>query len=86
VHLASVGCPVLADKIYSGRDCFRLSDLSPDLSAEQDEILMPRQALHAARLRFKHPHTSDAISVEAPLPQDFAKTLHALRKFKGLHG
>ena len=31
VHLASVGCPVLADKIYSGRDCLRLSDLKPGL-------------------------------------------------------
>ena len=29
VHLASVDCPVLADKVYSGRDCLRLSDLVP---------------------------------------------------------
>src|SRR5262245_8764377 len=31
VHLASVGCPVLADKVYSGRDSFRLSDLAPNV-------------------------------------------------------
>ena len=55
VHLASVGCPVLADKIYSGRDAFRLSDLVPDLDPDADEVLLPRQALHAARLRFIAP-------------------------------
>src|SRR5262245_25119685 len=31
VHLASVGAPVLADKVYSGRDSFRLSDLAPNV-------------------------------------------------------
>src|SRR5207302_1887807 len=49
VHLASVGCPVLADKAYSGRDQLRLSDLVAGLPPERDEMLMPRQALHAHR-------------------------------------
>ena len=53
VHLASVGCPVLADKVYSGRDRLRLSDLVPGLASEQDEVLLTRQALHAHRLRFR---------------------------------
>src|SRR6516165_10623146 len=52
VHLASIGCPVLADKVYSGRDCLRLSDLLPGLPEEQDRDLLTRQALHAHRLRF----------------------------------
>src|SRR5438445_11985730 len=51
VHLASIGCPVLADKTYGGRDCLRLSDLVAGLGEEADEVLMPRQALHASRLR-----------------------------------
>src|SRR5205807_6791502 len=55
VHLASVGCPVLADKAYGGRDELRLSDLVPDLELEADAVLMARQALHASRLRFHHP-------------------------------
>src|SRR5262249_3459973 len=46
IHLASVGCPVLADKLYSGRDRLMLSDLKPDLDPAADEVLMPRQALH----------------------------------------
>ncbi|MBI2808798.1 MAG: RluA family pseudouridine synthase [Planctomycetes bacterium] len=82
VHLASVGCPVLADKVYSGRDGFRLSDLSPNLGADQDEILMHRQALHAKRLRLIHPRTQKPIAVEAPLPAEFVRTLAALREHR----
>jgi 23S rRNA pseudouridine1911/1915/1917 synthase len=84
VHLASVGCPVLADKVYSGRDSLRLSDLVAGLAAEADEVLMPRQALHAARLRFLHPQRREVIEVEAPLPEDFQRTLAALRRYRGL--
>src|SRR5205807_2229080 len=39
VHLASVGCPVLADKVYSGRDRLHLSDLVSDLGGVADELL-----------------------------------------------
>jgi 23S rRNA pseudouridine1911/1915/1917 synthase len=83
VHLASIGCPVLADKTYGGRDCLRLSDLVPGLTAEQDEILMPRQALHAGRLRFLHPRLRRVIEAEAPLPPHFEKTLAALHQHRG---
>jgi 23S rRNA pseudouridine1911/1915/1917 synthase len=82
VHLASVGCPVLADKIYSGRDCLRLSDLVADPA--EDEVLLPRHALHAHRLRINHPKLKRVIAVEAPLPLEFEKTLAALRKYRAL--
>ena len=82
VHLASIGCPVLADKIYSGRDCLRLSDLVPGLAPEKDEVLMPRQALHAARLRFHHPRLRKVIEAEAPRPPEFQRTLAALRQHR----
>jgi 23S rRNA pseudouridine1911/1915/1917 synthase len=86
VHLASVGCPVLADKAYGGRDSFRLSDLSPDIGPEADEVLLGRQALHASRLRFQHPHTQKVIQAVAPLPPDFQKTLTAMRQYRPLSG
>ncbi len=82
VHLGSVRCPVLADKIYSGRDSFKLSDLTPNLDPADDEVLMPRQALHAARLRFFHPRLRKTIETEAPLPPEFEKTLAALRQHR----
>lgn len=82
VHLASVGAPVLADKIYSGRDQFRLSDLVAGLDPAQDEVLLPRQALHAARLRVFHPRRRESITVEAPLPEDMTRVLEALREHR----
>jgi 23S rRNA pseudouridine1911/1915/1917 synthase len=84
VHLASIGCPVLADKIYSGRDGLRLSDLVPSLVPERDEILLVRQALHAHRLRFQHPRTGQIVEARAPLPAEFNKTLAALRLHRSL--
>jgi 23S rRNA pseudouridine1911/1915/1917 synthase len=79
VHLASIHCPVLADKVYSGRDSFHLSDLVPNLDPAADVVLIGRQALHAYRLRFYHPRLRRVIEAEAPLPPDFLKTLAALR-------
>jgi 23S rRNA pseudouridine1911/1915/1917 synthase len=84
VHLGSIHCPVLADKIYSGRDCLRLSDLVAGLDLAVDEVLMPRQALHASRLRFYHPRLRRLIEAEAPLPPEFEKTIAALRQYRRL--
>jgi 23S rRNA pseudouridine1911/1915/1917 synthase len=86
VHLASIGCPVLADKAYGGRDNLRLSDIAPEINPAADDILLTRQALHASRLRFQHPRTGRVIQVEAPLPPDFEKTLTALRQYRPLTG
>jgi 23S rRNA pseudouridine1911/1915/1917 synthase len=80
VHLAYAACPVLADKAYSGRDCLRLSDLVRDLDAAKDEIILPRQALHAHRLRFQHPRKGTWIEAEAKLPGDMEGALEALRR------
>jgi 23S rRNA pseudouridine1911/1915/1917 synthase len=84
VHLASVGCPVLADKAYGGRDCLRLSDLAPEIDSAADETLLHRQALHASRLRFLHPRLRKVIEVVAPIPPDFERTLSALRQYRPL--
>ncbi len=82
VHLASVGCPVLADKVYGGRDSVKLSDLAPEIDPAEDELLLGRQALNASRLRFFHPRLRQMIEAESPLPADFEKTLAALRKYR----
>jgi 23S rRNA pseudouridine1911/1915/1917 synthase len=84
VHMASIGCPVLADKLYSGRDSLFLADLVPGLPEEQNEQLLSRQALHAHRLRFRHPRTNQVLDVVAPLPDEFQKTLTALRQYRSL--
>ncbi len=91
VHLASIHCPVLADKIYSGRDSIRLSDLvsgsaaAPDFVNDgSDEIIIARQALHAFKIRFRHPRLDQWMEFEAPLPEDFQKVLQVLRQYRKL--
>jgi 23S rRNA pseudouridine1911/1915/1917 synthase len=84
VHLASIGCPVLADRIYSGRDRVWLSDLTPLAEGQADELLLERQALHAARLRFRHPRRGVWVEAEAPLPDDYRRVLAALRQYRAL--
>jgi len=82
VHLASIGHPVLADKIYSGRDSIHMKSFAPNLTEEEDSLLLGRQALHAFRLRFKHPRTNQLLEIKAPVPSDIQQTLEALRLHK----
>jgi 23S rRNA pseudouridine1911/1915/1917 synthase len=82
VHLASIGCPVLADKVYSGRDRLHLSDLVDGVEGDADELLLSRQALHAFRLRFRHPRLGTLLELEAPLPTEFQRTLTVLRQYR----
>jgi 23S rRNA pseudouridine1911/1915/1917 synthase len=82
VHLACVGCPILADKTYGGRNCLRKSDLVAGVVPEADEVLLSRQALHAHRLRFQHPRTGRWIEAQARLPEDMERTLNALRELR----
>jgi 23S rRNA pseudouridine1911/1915/1917 synthase len=82
VHLASVGCPVLADKIYGGRDQLRLSDVTGRIPGDDDQVVIARQALHANRLRFRHPRLDRWMEFEAPLPADMQRTLAALRLWR----
>jgi 23S rRNA pseudouridine1911/1915/1917 synthase len=82
VHLLHAGAPVLADKLYGGRDQMRLSELVPGLPPGEDRVLIGRQALHAFRLRFRHPRTEQWVEAEAPLPDDMRATLAALREYR----
>jgi len=82
VHLASVGCPVMADRLYGGRDRVSLADLVPAVARDRDEVLIARQALHAYRLRFRHPRNGEWLEVEAPLAPDIRRLLEALREHR----
>jgi 23S rRNA pseudouridine1911/1915/1917 synthase len=74
-HLAATGFPIVGDKLYThGDDAFiRYCDegLVPDLAAR---FVLPRHALHAARVAFPHPG-GGTVSAEAPLPADLAALL-----------
>jgi 23S rRNA pseudouridine1911/1915/1917 synthase len=78
LHLSHIGCPVLCDRLYSGRSQLSLGELrrTPD----DGPPLLARQALHAWRLGFAHPATGEALRFEAPLPEDLLAVLAALRE------
>lgn len=71
-HLAAAGFPIVGDKLYThGDDAFiRYCDegLVPELAAR---FVLPRQALHAARVTFPHPD-GGTVTAEAPLPPDLS--------------
>lgn len=57
VHMAAVGCPLAGDWLYG----------------TEDRDLIPRPALHAARLALTHPVTGKRLRLEAPLPEDMRR-------------
>ncbi len=84
VHLAHVGCPILADKLYSGRSSVTLGEIGGDVIPDADRVLLGRQALHAHRLELDHPGTGERLElVSDPMP-DMAATLKALRQYRAL--
>lgn len=84
VHLAHLGHPIVADKAYSGRDRLTLAELLGSVPTESDPPLIERQALHAHRLSLNHPLTGLPLEFQAPLPEDMARTLEALRAHRAL--
>ncbi len=87
VHLAHIGCPVLCDRLYSGRASLTEAMLhgGVDQAAGNDQTaLLNRQALHAHRIAFQHPKSNQTIRIEAPLPADLEATQAALQKIRNL--
>jgi 23S rRNA pseudouridine1911/1915/1917 synthase len=83
VHLASVGLPVMCDKVYGDGKPFFLSHVKSNYYSEGDERpLLSRTALHAESISFTHPATTEDVVFKADLPKDMRSVLNYLRKFK----
>ena len=59
VHMASLGCPVIGDKVYGKSALDKKLDPVP-----------ARQMLHAWKLKLWHPVKKVEVAFEAPLPED----------------
>jgi len=66
VHLASLGHPIVGDHLYGLADRSR---------KEKGTISFPRQALHAWKLRLRHPISGEALEFTAAPPPDFIRLL-----------
>lgn len=76
VHFQAIGYPLVGDKIYGPDETLFLKSLESELSAEDlARLKMPRQALHAHKLRFEHPVSKKPIEIESPLPADMREFL-----------
>lgn len=68
-HMKHISHPLIGDTRYGdGRENRRL----------REEYGLHRLALHAAELRFVHPHTGAALEVSAPMPDDLRAPLERL--------
>jgi 23S rRNA pseudouridine1911/1915/1917 synthase len=76
VHLAHVGHPVIGDLVYGGGGHRRMTG-AQRLQAQTVENATPRQALHAAVLRFAHPETRNWLEFHSPWPEDLRPVLAA---------
>ncbi len=64
VHLAAFGHPIVNDPLYGKRD---------------ERLELPGQALHAWRLRFRHPATGEPLAFEAAPPPAYLHAREILR-------
>jgi 23S rRNA pseudouridine1911/1915/1917 synthase len=76
VHLAALGHPVAIDPLYGGTA--RLRAL-PEGAARLALAAFGRLALHARALSFTHPADGKRVTFVAPLPEDLAELIEALR-------
>ncbi len=80
VHFRHIGRMLLGDPSYGGRSGY-LADLPREAQGPVKKTIarLNRQALHAWRISFHHPASGARMELEAPLPDDMAEALAALR-------
>lgn len=83
-HLASLGLPLIADKLYGDGQPLLLSSIMPDFrqGSQPEHPLMERLGLHAHQIEFVHPSTNEVCCFEAPYSKDLASALRYLRKYR----
>ena len=78
VHLASLGHPVLGDKLYYGDGRYYLKAVDKTLApADYAALGAERQLLHAWKLRLRHPVLGTSLEITAPIPADFRAVAQA---------
>jgi 23S rRNA pseudouridine1911/1915/1917 synthase len=75
VHLAHTGHPIMGDPVYARTRVGRVRTFGVAAPAV---LNFPRQALHAAKLTFRHPRSGETISFESKLPFDFKALIYVL--------
>src|SRR5580658_660571 len=75
LHLSHIKYPIVGDPVYGGR--FGLPRGATPVLIDTLRAFK-RQALHAATLGFEHPRTGKTLTLQSPVPADFARLLAVL--------
>lgn len=74
LHLASIGCPVVGDKLYGPDERLLARAADNELTAtDLARLELPRHALHAHRYQLPHPFTGETLDLVSPLSADLAR-------------
>ena len=83
VHCTAMGHPIVGDQVYRSRKW--LKDIDRLFSGKSSSMVaqfkaVPRQMLHAWRLRLTHPGTGEIMTFESPIPTDMETVIEKLRR------
>jgi 23S rRNA pseudouridine1911/1915/1917 synthase len=71
IHLASVGTPVVGDKLYGPDERMLARAADNELTAaDLAQLELSRHALHAHRYQLPHPFTGEPLDIVSPLARD----------------
>ncbi|RDC66279.1 RluA family pseudouridine synthase [Adhaeribacter pallidiroseus] len=84
-HLKHIGHPLFGDATYGG-DKQVYGPKTGSLKSFVDNALdlMPRQALHAKSLGFRHPTSKEIMHFNSELPTDFKNVLEKWERYRGV--
>lgn len=81
-HFAHIGHPLFNDERYGGDKIRKGTTFAKYKQfVENTFAILPRQALHARTLGFKHPQTGAFLRFEAPIPEDMEQAIVRWRTY-----
>ncbi|MEZ4720745.1 MAG: RluA family pseudouridine synthase [Flavobacteriales bacterium] len=82
VHMKHIGHPIFGDKRYGGDKIVKGTTFTKYRQfIDNCFAILPRQALHAQTLGFKHPSTGEFMMFESPIPDDMTQVLEKWRTY-----
>jgi 23S rRNA pseudouridine1911/1915/1917 synthase len=82
VHLKHIGHTLFNDERYGGERILKGTSFSKYKQFVDNCFkVLPRQALHARTLGFKHPVTNEMMRFEAPIPEDMEQCIEKWRNY-----
>ena len=82
VHMKHIGHTLFNDERYGGERILKGTTFSKYKQfVENCFKLLPRQALHAKTLGFKHPTTGEQMQFDSPIPEDIQQCIEKWRQY-----